>query len=288
MHSYEESRRLTRARRDRAARRSSPVARALAVALIILGSVALADAAVTLVWQEPLSALYAKLRQGHLSGVLRSEERAIPSPRERRTLASLKDERARIAYLARELQRHAAYGSPVGRILIPRIGASFVIVNGTSTEALESGPGIYPETRFPGAGGTTAIAGHRTTFLAPFRHIDALTRGDQIELQMPYGRFSYTVIAQRVVAPSDVQAAAGEAGYSRVVLSACTPLFSASKRLLVIARLTRTIPEGAARRLPGGAVPSVIETQPAGAHRPRRALPAMLESFDTHELAPFV
>ena len=68
---------------------------------------------------------------------------------------------------------------------------------------------------------------------------------------MPYAHFTYTVIGQRVVAPTDVAAAVADVGYSRLVLSACTPLFSAAKRLLVYARLTRTVPVGAARVLPG-------------------------------------
>jgi sortase A len=245
-------------------RRPSRAFKAFAIALIALGALALADAAVTLVWQEPFSALYAKLEQDHLRGALHKLEHAAPSPAERRTLASLPDERRRIAFLARELQRRSAEGSPVGRIVIPRIGASYVIVHGTDTSALESGPGIFSETGFPGIPGTTAIAGHRTTYLAPFRHIDALRPGNHILLDMPYAHFTNTVIAQRVVAPTDVRAAVDDVGYSRLVLSACTPLFSAAKRLLVYARLTRTVPVGAARRVPGGgAVRPIIASRAA-------------------------
>jgi sortase A len=263
--------------------------RVLAVLLILAGALALIDAGITLVWQEPISALIAKLRQDHLSGALRKVERAAPTPVERRTLASLADERSRIAFLAGELQRHTGDGGAVGRIVIPRIGASYVVVKGTDTEDLKSGPGIYSETSFPGVAGTTAIAGHRTTYLAPFRDIDVLGAGNRILLDMPYARFSYTVIGRRVVAPTDVQAAVASVGYSRLVLSACTPLFSAAKRLLVFARLTRTVPEGAARRLPGGAVARPIETPP----RPARAvarppLPPVLESLDPNVVSPLV
>jgi len=245
-------------------RRPARAWRALAVVLIAVGALALIDASVTLVWQEPISALYAKLRQDHLSGALREVEHATPTPAERRVLASLPDERRRIAFLARALERHAGEGSAVGRIVIPRIGVSFVVVKGTSTSALQSGPGIYSETNFPGIAGTTAIAGHRTTYLAPFRHIDALGTGSRILLDMPYAHFTYTVIGQRVVAPTDVRAAVGNVGYSRLVLSACTPLFTAAKRLLVFARLTRTLPVGAGRRLPGGGA-----VRPIGVPLPR-------------------
>jgi sortase A len=263
--------------------------RAVAVGLILLGGLALIDAGVTLLWQEPISALYAKLRQDHLSGALRTVERAPPTATERRTLASLDEERTRIAYLAGELQHHARAGSPVGRIRIPRIGASYVVVNGTQSAALESGPGVLSETHFPGIPGTTAIAGHRTTFLAPFRHIDSLSPGNVIQLEMPYARFTYTVIGQRVVAPTDVEAAVANLGYSRLVLSACTPLFSAAKRLLVYARLTRTMPEGAARSLPGGGAPRPIEAPDGRSRAPRaRQLPKVLETLDPHVLTPLV
>jgi sortase A len=268
---------------------SARALRVLAVTLIAAGGLALIDAGVTLVWQEPISALYARLQQNQLGGELAKVERAPATPAVERALASISDQRRRIELLARALQRHAPEGSPIGRIVIPRIGASFVMVNGTGTEALESGPGIYPATTFPGIPGTTAIAGHRTTYLAPFRHIDSLSPGSRIELNMPYAHFTYTVIGQRVVAPTDVQAAVAKVGYTRLVLSACTPLFSAAKRLLVYARLTRTVPEGAARRLPGGLRPRAIEVPAHDATAARRTpLHAMLESLDQHLLTPLV
>jgi sortase A len=243
-----------RARGRRSSPRGRRALRALSTTLIVVGALALLDVGVTLVWQEPLSALYAQLQQNRLRGALHSLERSQPTALEREHLERLAGERRRVAFLAGELQRRAAPGSAVGSIRIPHIGIDFVLVYGTGAEELEQGPGIYtqsvyPGTRFPGLGGTTAIAGHRTTFLAPFRHIDVLRRGDRVFLNMPYARFTYTVIGHRVVAPSDVAAAIRSAGYSRLVLSACTPLFSAAQRLLVYARLTKTTPVGAALRV---------------------------------------
>ncbi len=267
-------------------RRSSRTLRAFAVLLIVAGVLALADAATTLLWQEPISALIATLRQDHLSGVLSKVERAAPTVSEQRTLASITDERRRIAYLASELQRRSGDGAAVGRILIPHIGADYVVVKGTDTKDLESGPGVYSGTSLPGLAKTTAIAGHRTTYLAPFRHIDALEPGDEIMLYMPYAHFTFTVYDQRVVEPTDVRAVLDEVGYSRLVLSACTPLFSAAKRLLVYARLTRTVPVGAARELPGGARARPIELHPRST--PARALPPVLESLDPHRLSALV
>ena len=159
---------------------SARALRALAVTLIVLGVLALADAVVTVVWQEPLTALYASIVQAHLGSELLAVEGTVPSPVERRTLATLPDEQARISYLAGELERHAQDGAAVGRILIPRVGADYVMVDGTDTGDLIRGPGIYRETHFPGIAGTTAVAGHRTTYLAPFREINLLKRGNHI------------------------------------------------------------------------------------------------------------
>ena len=266
----------TRLQRPRRGRRAW---RALSIALIAVGALALIDAGVTLVWQEPFSALYAKFRQDHLNGTLRAAERATPTAVERRALASLPDERHRVAFLASELQHHAPNGSAVGRIVIPKINASYVVVKGTDTSDLESGPGVYSETNFPGIAGTTAIAGHRTTYLAPFRDINELSPGNHILLDMPYAHFVYTVIGQRVVLPTDVSAAVANVGYTRLVLSACTPVFSAEKRLLVYARLTKTVPVGAARVLPGNPVIQPIvstqTTRPRGAELAR--LPTLLK-----------
>jgi sortase A len=282
-------------RRRRGSR--SRALRALAIVLILAGSVALLDAAVTLVWQEPFSALYAKLRQDHLSAALQKVDRAQPNTREQRVLVDLADVRRRIAYIAGSLEGRAKDGSPVGRIRIPRIGADYVVIKGTDTSDLESGPGIYSETVFPGMAGTTAIAGHRTTYLAPFRHIDSLRAGNVIKLEMPYARFTYTVLGHRVVSPSDVEAAVGNVGYTRLVLSACTPLFSAEKRLLVYARLTRAVPLGPARVPPAYRPAAADEalsgaqleepkpaSRPSGrtASRAKQSLPSVLESPHGH------
>jgi sortase A len=260
--------------------------RALSSALILVGVLALLDAGITLVWQEPLSALYATFQQDHLRGALRELERAKPSAPERVHLARIAGERRRVSYLAGELAggggggtlgggarpRRAKLGSAVGSIRIPRIGANFVMVYGTGTEELEKGPGIYtqstyPESHFPGLGGTTAIAGHRTTFLEPFRRIAELRRGDRILIDMPYAHFTYTVTGHRIVDPSDVAGAIGDVGFSRVVLSACTPLFSAAQRYLVYARLTRTVPVGAALLTPRRSAPA--PPRPAPLPQPR-------------------
>jgi sortase A len=161
-------------------------------------------------------------------------------------LVAVKSQDARISYLARREARQVSTGDAVGRITIPKIDASYDVVQGTDASSLEKGPGHYPATALPGLGRTVAIAGHRTTYLAPFRHIDALKPGDHIVLSMPYGRFTYTVQYHRIVLPTALWVT-NDVGYDRLVLSACNPLYSAAQRIIVFAKLSQVQPLGAAR-----------------------------------------
>jgi len=220
--------------------------RALSTVLIVAGVLMLSDAGLTLVWQEPVSAAYAKIVQGRLGDDLKQLELQRPSTIDVAALQKLATERRRMAFLARRLRADAGSRAAVGRVKIGRIKASFVLVNGTDATALRKGPGIYDDVPFPGAPGTTAIAGHRTTYLAPFREIDELERGDEVVVEMPYGRFSYEVEKTRIVAPTEVSVI-HRVRYDRLVLSACHPLYSAAQRIVVFARLVAAQARGAAR-----------------------------------------
>lgn len=219
--------------------------RAISTVLIVAGVLMIADAGITLAWQEPVSALLARIEQNKLSGQLDRIEQRGPTPVQQRVLRALATQRRRIEFLAREARRTAQAGDPIGRIAIPAIGADFVVVQGTDTASLRKGPGHYPATTFPGLPGTVAIAGHRTTYLAPFRRVDDLERGDRIVLTMPYGRFAYRVQRTQIVDP-DALWITRDAGYQRLVLSACHPLYSAAQRVIVFARLERVVARGAA------------------------------------------
>lgn len=221
--------------------------RAISTVLIVAGVLMIADAGITLAWQEPVSALLARIEQNKLSGQLDRIEQRGPTRVQRRVLAALETQRRRIQFLAREARRAAQAGDPVGRIAIPAIGADFVVVQGTDTASLRKGPGHYPSTTFPGLPGTVAIAGHRTTYLAPFRRVDDLRGGDRIVLTMPYGRFTYRVQRTQIVEPTALWVTR-DVGYQRLVLSACHPLYSAAQRIIVFARLEQVVARGAARR----------------------------------------
>lgn len=224
--------------------------RAFSTVLIVAGVLLIADAGVTLAWQEPVSALLARIQQDKLSGELERIEEAPPTPVQRRALEALPSTRRRVAFLAREARAAAREGDPIGRIAIPAIGAGFVVVQGTDAATLRKGPGHYPETTFPGLAGTVAIAGHRTTYGAPFRQVDELERGDRIVIDMPYGRFVYDVQKTQIVAP-DALWVTRDVGYDRLVLSACHPLYSAAERIVVFARQVRVEPSAAAAAGPG-------------------------------------
>jgi sortase A len=222
--------------------------------LIITGTLLLADAAVTLLWQEPVTAVVAMIKRSQI------DQRYISAPLsspERRALQALKNERARIAFLAGREARKVGTGDAVGRIQIPRIGLNLLVVQGTDSSSLEKGPGHYPSTALPGAGRTVAIAGHRTTYLAPFRHIDALEPGDKISLGMPYGHFVYTVQYHRIVSPT-AWWITDNVGYDRLVLSACNPLYSAAQRIVVFARLTSTRPTVSTRAGPRSSIAGAL------------------------------
>lgn len=219
--------------------------RKVSTILIVAGGLLVADAVLTVAWQEPGSALYARVEQSRLDSGLDALESARPRPVERRALAGMKSPDRRLAFAARSLDRRVKEGRPVGRIRIPRIDLTSVFVAGTGTASLRKGPGHYPGTPLPGVHGTVGIAGHRTTYGAPFRRIDKLRKSDRVILEMPYGRFTYSVERTRIVPPTAVWVT-DRVSFDRLILSACHPLYSAAKRIVVFARLVRSEPRGVA------------------------------------------
>ena len=213
--------------------------------LIISGLLLMLDAAVTLLWQEPVTAVVATIQRGEIDKRFLSLETTPLSPIDMHALVSVTSQQDRISYLARREARQVSTGDAVGRILIPKIDAGYDVVQGTDASSLEKGPGHYPTTALPGLGQTVAIAGHRTTYLAPFRHIDELKPGDRVVLTMPYARFTYVVQYHRIVSPTALWITRN-VGYDRLVLSACNPLYSAAQRIIVFAKLSQVEPLGAA------------------------------------------
>jgi sortase A len=195
----------------------------------------LADAGLTVAWQEPVSAFMAARDQGDLEDELDSQLSA--AQRDKQLTASIRDVKRRIERLAELDEKRARNGRALGRIEIPSLDREYVFVQGTGLDVLRKGPGHYPATSFPGEGGTVAIAGHRTTYGAPFRTIDKLDPGEHIILKMPYGELDYKVEKTQIVQPDATWITHRVKGPERLVLSACHPLYSASQRVVVFARL---------------------------------------------------
>ncbi len=200
-----------------------PVVRFAAATLAVSGALLVADAGVTLAWQEPVSALLAEREQAQLERELEARTDALRQELARPGRAS--DRTALLPELAGREARRLRRGQAVGRVELPTLDRAYTLVEGTDTATLRQGPAHYPETPLPGQGGTVAIAGHRTTYGAPFRPIDRLRRGQPVVVTVPYGRFVYRVERTRIVPPDAVWVKAA-VGYERVILTACHPLYS--------------------------------------------------------------
>jgi sortase A len=215
--------------------------RILSTALITAGLVIFLDVGLTLAWREPVSSIYGSIQQSRARDQLASLEKDFSAQINLPKIVKIKNPKRRIAVLAGRFAKQATTGEAIGKIIIPRFGLDAVIIQGTDTTSLEKGPGHYPDTPFPGQPGTVGIAGHRTTYLAPFRHIDSLVPGDPITIDMPYGHFVYTVQTHRIVDPSQTNIV-DPVGYPRLVLTACNPLYSAAQRYAIFAKLTAETP----------------------------------------------
>jgi sortase A len=222
--------------------------------LIVGGLLVLAYAAAVLFWRDPVTDLYNRYQQNQLESALEHEFEAWdagPPP----AVAEAEDEaegeavdpaasKAATTRDARRFLRGLEQGQAFGRIHIPRIGVEAVVVHGTRWGAdLSRGPGHYERTTVPGLGKTVGIAGHRTTFGAPFRKIDEVEVGDEITLEMPYATFRYRVFEHEIVDEKDWSVIRNR-GFDTLMLSACHPLYGSSERWIVYARLAEVKPRG--------------------------------------------
>ena len=187
------------------------VLRFVASVMMVSGVLLISDAAATLLWQEPVSAYFSQRQQVKL-------EKALVDPP------------------ARVVRKEPLRGDALGKLLIPSIDVSEYVVEGTDADNLRKGPGHYPETPLPGQRGTVAVAGHRTTYGAPFRKLNDLKRGDRIVFELPYGTFVYRVDKTQIVDDSALWVTRA-VGHPQLVLTACHPLYSAAQRIVAFARL---------------------------------------------------
>ena len=208
--------------------------------LIAAGVLTLAWAVVVWRWQDPFTALYTHWQQGKLTHQLQHEEQAY---RPISAAGNLAAERRAIGLDARAFQRKAKVGQAIGRIVVGRIGLNMVLVNGTDEETLKKGPGRDLRSYMPGENRLVYIAGHRTTYLAPFSHINDIRNGDYIRLEMPYGTFVYRAYKHRIVVASDMSVLRSP-NHEQLELQACHPRFFATHRYIVYAHLVAVRPRG--------------------------------------------
>jgi sortase A len=216
-------------------------ARIAGTALMVAGLLTLVWAGVVWRWQDPFTALYTHWQQHRLSSSLERQFAAYRPVRiDRSDLAA---ERRTIALDARRYRGRTHEGEAIGRIVVGRLGLNMVLVNGTDHDALTKGPGRDLRTFMPGEDRLVYVAGHRTTYLAPFSHIDAVRPGDAITLELPYATFHYRATRHRIVVASDLSVLRSP-NHELLELQACHPRFFATHRYIVYARLVSVSPRG--------------------------------------------
>jgi len=222
--------------------------RIVGTALAGAGLLAVAWAFTVWQWQDPFTALYTSHQQQSLETAYEREEAAyrpgdgaLLAPTRVETPVWIRQRNVRRA--AKRYRERLATGDAVGRLRIPRLGLDAIVVEGTDNATLAKGPGRYSRSYVPGEGELIYVAGHRTTYGAPFARIDRLREGDELTFDMPYARFVYRV-SRHVIVPADDLARLESAGREEIALQACHPRFFATERYIVYARPVRVSPRG--------------------------------------------
>ena len=224
-------------------------ARITGTVMIVAGVLAIAWVVVVWQWQDPFTAVYTKYQQHKLASSFAHKFADYRPPDATKRTAAGKtpaktdraEIRAQIAAAARAYRLSLDEGDPVGRLIVPRLGLKTIVVNGTGHDDLTKGPGRELHTFMPGENELIYVAGHRTTYLAPFAKIDSLKPGDPVTFVLPYGTFHYQITGHRIVDAHDLSVLQSH-HREQLVLQACHPRFFATHRYLAYARLVRVEP----------------------------------------------
>src|SRR5437660_9560145 len=165
--------------------------RILGTLMVVGGVLTLIWVVVVWQWQDPFTALYTRWQQHRLASSY--DERFTKFHPIRPASDTLAAEQRAIAGEAARYRRDSKRGEAIGRIKVPRLGLNMIFVNGTDHDTLKKGPARDLQSYLPGEGKLIYIAGHRTTYLAPFSNIDQLRPGDLVTLELPYGVFKYRI-----------------------------------------------------------------------------------------------
>jgi len=250
-------------------RRGAALARGTGTLLMIVGALLLVWGFWTWQWGDPVTRLYASWEQHRLEeqhskqvasfgNVWQGLDLKPVRPAEAETVRVAPPKLLkRLHAEAKAYRASLASGDAVARLRVPRLDLNAIVVEGTGAADLRRGPGRDERTFMPGEGELSYVAGHRTTFGAPFAHIDRMRPGDIATIEMPYATLTYRVTGYRIV--PDTQLSVLETrGRDELVLQACHPRFFAKERYIVYASL-------ASIRLPEDAGGATYRVRPTNA-----------------------
>ena len=205
--------------------------------LLVVGIGILVWAATVYLWKDPFTTVYTAYEQHKLASKL--DQQFDEWEPNRTPVASHPSEKPKqrddVRREARRFRLAADDGDAIARLRIPRLHLSAVVVNGTATADLRRGPGRHLESFMPGERELVYVAGHRTTYGAPFGDINELRKDDAITVELPYATFEYRVTGHRIVDDNDLSVLETK-HHEELVLQACHPRFFASQRYLVYAK----------------------------------------------------
>jgi len=206
--------------------------------MIGVGLLGLAWVATVWLWQDPFTALYTRWEQRGLAHQYKQllQSRSWEPVALAQRAATRHPSETEIAEEASAYRHDTHSGEAIGRIVIGRLGLRMMLVDGTDHNSLTKGPGRDLRSYMPGQHRLVYIAGHRTTYLAPFSHIDAIRIGDYITIHVPYGTFVYRATGHEIVPATDL-AMLRSPHHELLRLQACYPRYFATQRYIVDARL---------------------------------------------------
>jgi sortase A len=208
------------------------LARIAGTLMIVAGVGAMAWAFTLWKWEDPLTATLNYFDQRQLA---QSFDRQLEDGRPAGTAATVVDMRTTLPRSAVKWRQTVKRGDAVARLRIPRLGLTTIVVDGTDHDSLKRGPGRYLGSAMPGEGELVYLAGHRTTYGAPFSRIDKLRKGDRVFLELPYATFEYAITGHRIVAATQTSVLESN-GDEQLALQACHPRFFATQRYIAYAK----------------------------------------------------
>jgi len=226
------------------------LARVFGTLLVVAGLGLLGWAVTVWQWQDPFTAAVHEYKQRELADSFEQRLKLIQRSRPvAQPVATPTEIRRGVKGDAIAWRKASKRGDAIARLRIPRLGVNEIVVNGTDSSTLKRGPGRYLPSGMPGEGELVYVAGHRTTFGAPFSRIDRLERGDDVYVELPYGTIEYVVTGHRIVAATELSVLRSR-GYEQLALQACHPRFFATQRYIVYAKPVSITPPGETEAAP--------------------------------------